>query len=103
MALYMEELLQLVFDRDGSDLHIAAGVPPMIRVNGKLQATDYEPLTHEDTQKLIFSILTHEQRKILDQTWELDCSYSVVGLGRLRVNCYKDNGAYAAALLTIAT
>ncbi|MBC7542630.1 MAG: type IV pilus twitching motility protein PilT [Candidatus Sericytochromatia bacterium] len=103
MALYMEELLQLVFDRDGSDLHIAAGVPPMIRVNGKLQATDYEPLTHEDTQKLIFSILTNEQRKTLEQTWELDCSYGVVGLGRFRVNVYKDKGAYAAALRTIAT
>ncbi len=103
MALYMEELLQLVFDRDGSDLHIAAGVPPMIRVNGKLQATDYEPLTHEDTQKLIFSILTNEQRKTLEQTWELDCSYGVVGLGRFRVNVYKDKGAYAAAMRTIAT
>lgn len=103
MALYMEELLQLVFDRDGSDLHIAAGVPPMVRVNGKLTATDYEPLTAEDTQKLIFSILTNDQRKTLEQTWELDCSYGVVGLGRFRVNVYKDKGAYAAALRTIAT
>ena len=103
MALYMEELLQLVFDKDGSDLHIAAGVPPMIRVNGKLINTDYEALRPEDSQKLIFSILTNEQRKILEQTWELDCSYGVVGLGRFRVNVYKDKGAYAAALRTIAT
>jgi twitching motility protein PilT len=101
--IYMEELLQLVFDRDGSDLHIAAGVPPMIRANGKLAPTDYEPLSPEDTQKLIFSILTNEQRKVLEQTWELDCSYGVTGLGRFRVNVYKDKGAYAAALRTIAT
>lgn len=101
--IYMEELLQLVFDRDGSDLHIAAGVPPMIRASGKLAPTDYEPLTAEDTQKLIFSILTNEQRKVLEQTWELDCSYGVTGLGRFRVNVYKDKGAYAAALRTIAT
>lgn len=101
--IYMEELLQMVFDKDGSDLHIAQGVPPMIRVNGKLAPTDYEPLTPEDTQKLIFSILTNEQRKVLEQTWELDCSYGVVGLGRFRVNVYKDKGAYAAALRTIAS
>ncbi len=101
--IYMEELLQLVFDKDGSDLHIANGVPPMIRVNGKLTPTDFEPLTPEDTQKLIFSILTNEQRKTLEQTWELDCSYGVVGMGRFRVNVYKDKGAYAAAMRTIAS
>lgn len=101
--IYMEELLQMVFDKDGSDLHIAAGVPPMIRVNGKLAPTDFEPLQPEDTQKLIFSILTNEQRKTLEQTWELDCSYGVVGMGRFRVNVYKDKGSYAAALRTIAS
>lgn len=101
--IYMEELLQLVFDKDASDLHIAAGVPPMIRVGGKLQATDYEPLNADETQKLIFSILTNDQRKVLEQTWELDCSYGVIGLGRFRVNVYKDKGAYAAALRTIAS
>lgn len=101
--IFMEELLQMVFDKDGSDLHIAAGVPPMIRVNGKLAPTDFEPLSPDDTQKLIFSILTNEQRKTLEQTWELDCSYGVVGLGRFRVNVYKDKGAYAAALRTIAS
>jgi len=99
----MEELLQLVFDRDGSDLHLAVAVPPMIRVSGKLVATDYPPLTPEDTQRLIFSILTNEQRKTLEQTWELDCSYGVIGLGRFRVNVYKDKGNFAAALRTIST
>jgi twitching motility protein PilT len=101
--VYMEELLQLVFDKDASDLHIAAGVPPMIRVGGKLTPTDYDPLNADETQKLIFSILTNEQRKTLEQTWELDCSYGVIGLGRFRVNVYKDKGAYAAALRTIAS
>lgn len=101
--IYMEELLQLVFDKDASDLHIAAGVPPMIRVGGQLMPTDYEPLSADETQKLIFSILTNEQRKTLEQTWELDCSYGVIGLGRFRVNVYKDKGAYAAALRTIAS
>lgn len=101
--MYMEELLQLVFDRDGSDLHISPGVPPIIRINGKLVRTDYEPLTTEDTQRLIFSILSNEQRKILEQTMELDCSYGVVGLGRFRVNAFRSKGGYAAVLRTITT
>ncbi|MNK59340.1 Twitching mobility protein [compost metagenome] len=101
--MYMEELLQLVFDRDGSDLHISPGVPPIVRINGKLVRTDYEPLTNEDTQRLIFSILSNEQRKNLEQTMELDCSYGVVGLGRFRVNAFRSKGGYAAVLRTITT
>ncbi len=101
--MYMEELLQLVFDRDGSDLHISPGVPPIVRINGKLVRTDYEPLTNEDTQRLIFSILSNDQRKTLEQTMELDCSYGVVGLGRFRVNAFRSKGGYAAVLRTITT
>ncbi|MEB3300084.1 MAG: type IV pilus twitching motility protein PilT [Candidatus Sericytochromatia bacterium] len=99
--MYMEELLQLTFDRDGSDLHISSGVPPIIRINGKLVRTDYEPLSPEDTQRLIFSILSNDQRKTLEQTLELDCSYGVVGLGRFRVNAFRSKGAFAAVLRTI--
>ncbi|MEW5820162.1 MAG: type IV pilus twitching motility protein PilT [Cyanobacteriota bacterium] len=101
--MFLEELLQLVFDRNASDLHISMGLPPVIRVDGKLVRTDYPPLTKEDTQRLIFSMLTNEQRRVLEQNWELDCSYGVSGLGRFRVNVYKDRGNYAAALRSIST
>lgn len=101
--MFLEELLQLVFDRNASDLHISMGLPPVIRVDGKLVRTDYPPLTKEDTQRLIFSMLTNEQRRVLEQNWELDCSYGVSGLGRFRVNVYKDRGNYAAALRTITS
>lgn len=99
--MFLEELLQLVFDRGASDLHISMGLPPVIRVDGKLVRTDYPPLTKEDTQRLIFSMLTNEQRRVLEQNWELDCSYGVSGLGRFRVNVYKDRGNFAAALRSI--
>ena len=101
--MFLEELLQLVFDRGASDLHISMGLPPVIRVDGKLVRTDYPPLTKEDTQRLIFSMLTNEQRRMLEQNWELDCSYGVSGLGRFRVNVYKDRGNYAAALRSITS
>ncbi len=99
--MILEELLQQVFDRKASDLHITQGMPPILRIDGKLVRMDTSPLTKEDTHRLIFSMLTNDQRRVLEQTWELDCSYGVSGLGRFRVNVYKDRGNYAVALRAI--
>lgn len=99
----MRELIELVIKRKASDLHISVGIPPVLRIDGKLVQTEYEPLGPEDTKNLIFSILTLEQRKILEQRLELDCSYGVEGVGRFRVNAYKDRNGFAAALRTITS
>ncbi|MEB3288011.1 MAG: type IV pilus twitching motility protein PilT [Vampirovibrionales bacterium] len=99
--MLLEELLEQVFERRASDLHLSAGLPPVFRIDGKLVRGEYAPLSKEDCQRLIFSILTNEQRRVLEQNWELDCSYGVAGLGRFRVNVYKDKGNYAAALRSI--
>lgn len=101
--LEIQELLQLVFDRAASDLHIKAGQPPIIRVAGKLIKSTLPPLSKEEVQRLIFSIITSEQRKQLEQTYELDCSFGLDGIGRFRVNVYKDRGSYAAALRVVAS
>lgn len=101
MPVDIQEILQLVVDRGGSDLHLKVGQPPIIRISGKLTATEMENLYKDDVQRLVFSMLTGEQRKTLENTWELDCSYGVSGLGRFRVNVYKDRGSYGAALRTI--
>lgn len=101
--MILEDLLQLVFQKNGSDLHISAGLPPVIRVDGKLLRTEYPPLTKEDVQRLIFGMLNNEQRRNLEQNWELDCSYGIYGLGRFRVNVYKEKGTYAAAFRTITS
>ncbi|MBY0404840.1 MAG: type IV pilus twitching motility protein PilT [Cyanobacteria bacterium] len=101
--MLLEEILQQVFERRASDLHISVGLPPIIRVDGKLVRTDYPPLTKEDSQRLIFSMLNNEQRRVLEQNWDLDCSYGVAGIGRFRVNVYKDRGSFAAALRTIVS
>lgn len=101
--LTIEELMQNVIDWAGSDLHIAAGLPPCIRAGGKLRYVGDEPLSPEDTQKIIFAMLNNTQRKNLEQNWELDCSYGIAGLGRFRVNVYKDKGTYAAALRALSS
>ncbi len=101
--MFIDDLLQQVMDKKASDLHLSASAPPIVRVSGKLQPLDYEPFTPEEVQKLIYSFLTNEQRKTLELNWELDCSYGVAGIGRFRVNVYKQRGTYAAALRTITT
>ena len=101
--MFIEELLEIVVDRKASDLHISAGVPPAIRIDGELLRLDTTPLTAEDVEKIIFSMLTNEQRRNLEQHWELDCSYGLHGLGRFRVNVYKERGNYAIALRSITS
>lgn len=101
--MLMEELLAEGFTRGASDIHISAGVPPIFRINGKLVRAEYPPMTKDDSQRLIFSILNNEQRRHLEQHWELDFSYGIQGLGRFRVNVYKTRGTYAAALRSITT
>ncbi|QUY40642.1 type IV pilus twitching motility protein PilT [Acaryochloris sp. 'Moss Beach'] len=103
MDYMIEDLMEEVVERGGSDLHLSVGLPPYIRINGKLTPTDYDPLSQEQCQRLIFSMLNNTQRKQLEQTWELDCSYGVRGLARFRVNVYKDRGTYAAALRALSS
>jgi twitching motility protein PilT len=103
MDYMIEDLMEEVVERGGSDLHISAGIAPYIRINGKLTATERDPLTPEQCQRLIFTMLNNTQRKNLEQNWELDCSYGVRGLARFRVNVYKDRGTYAAALRALSS
>jgi twitching motility protein PilT len=103
MELMIEDLMEEVIERGGSDLHLSAGLPPYIRISGKLTPTEHEPMSPESCQRLIFSMLNNSQRKSLEQTWELDCSYGVKGLARFRVNVYKDRGTYAACLRALSS
>lgn len=99
--MLIEELLELVVAQKGSDLHISSGLPPVIRVDGKLQRTDQPPLSPDDVETLLFPMLSNDQRRRLEQEWELDFSYGIQGLSRFRVNFYKDKGNYAAAFRVI--
>lgn len=103
MEMMIEDLMEEVIERGGSDLHLSAGLPPYIRISGKLTPTDHEPMSPEACQRLIFSMLNNSQRKALEQNWELDCSYGVKGLARFRVNVYKDRGTYAACLRALSS
>lgn len=103
MVVEISELLEKLVKQGGSDLHISSNLPPAIRVDGKLKRLDYEPLSPEDVENLLFPMLSNEQRRRLEQDWELDFSYGIEGLSRFRVNFYKDKGNYAAAFRTITS
>ena len=97
----IEELVQQLVERGGSDLHISAGAPPMIRVNGKLVSTELEVLDAETTQKLVYGILDNEQILRFEKNWELDMSFGIDGLGRFRTNVFFQRGALGAVLRVI--
>jgi len=85
-------------ERDASDLHIVAGVSPAFRIHGKLTFDRGNPLTPEDTEKLIYSILNEEQRKKLENKQELDFSFALSGVGRFRINAHWQRGSLACAI-----
>lgn len=99
--MLIEEILETVVAMKGSDLHISAGLPPVVRVDGELQRLEAPPLSPDDVETLLFPMLTNEQRRKLEQEWELDFSYGIQGLSRFRVNFYKDKGNYAAAFRVV--
>jgi twitching motility protein PilT len=98
---HIDDLLRLVVEKGGSDLHMAVGVPPIIRVDGQLTATPYEKVTPQDSQRMMYDILTDEQIQRFEATLELDFSYSLARISRFRVNLYRDRGTVAGAFRVI--
>jgi len=102
VMITLEELLRIMVERGGSDLHIAAGSPPRIRTDGALvEIPQSDVLAPEDTQKLMYSILDGEQIARFEQEYEMDMSFGVSGLGRFRVNVFFQRGAVGAVLRII--
>ncbi|MHB0912425.1 MAG: type IV pilus twitching motility protein PilT [Armatimonadota bacterium] len=99
--VHIDDLLRLTVEKGASDLHLAVGIPPVLRIDGKLTPTPFARLTAQDSQRLSYDILTDEQIQKFEATYELDFSYSVVKVSRFRVNLYRDKGTVAAAFRVI--
>ncbi|MDQ7842957.1 MAG: type IV pilus twitching motility protein PilT [Armatimonadota bacterium] len=99
--MHIDDLLREAVDAKASDLHLTVGIPPTIRVWGKLQPLNYPVLTPEDTFQLGYSMLNTFQKQRFEKNWELDLSYSVSGLGRFRVNLYRQRGSVGVAARVI--
>ncbi|WP_312907983.1 type IV pilus twitching motility protein PilT [Tissierella praeacuta] len=95
------ELVNLATSRKASDIHITVGIPPVLRINGQLVILEEERLKPEDTKVLVYETLNENLIKELEEKGEVDTSFSSPGVGRYRVNAYKQRGSYGMALRII--
>jgi twitching motility protein PilT len=100
----IDELLERMVEANASDLHVTTGTPPAIRVRGEVERLEgFDALTGEETQQLLYRILSSEQQKHLELNRQLDFSYSIPGLARFRVNTYFQRESVGAAFRLIPT
>jgi twitching motility protein PilT len=98
----IDELLEHMVSRNASDLHVTVGTPPVVRVRGEVQRLEeFAPLTAEDTQQVLYRILSSEQQKQFELNRQLDFSHSIPGLARFRVNVYFQRESVGAAFRLI--
>src|ERR1700760_1810925 len=94
----LDDMLTVVVNEGGSDLHVTAGSPPSMRLHGSLfHLRGYDMLTPADTSALMRAGATPAQWDTSQRTHELDLAYSVGGLSRFRVNIYQQRGSYGGA------
>lgn len=97
----MNDLLVLMVQRKASDLHLTVGSSPALRVDGQIVQTPLEKLTPETCQRLIYSLLSDSQKQRFESENELDVSFGIKGLGRVRMNVFRQRGSVGAALRSV--
>jgi twitching motility protein PilT len=97
----ISELLAFSVKNKASDLHLSAGLPPMIRVHGDVRRINLPPLEHKDVHAMIYDIMNDGQRKQYEEILECDFSFAIPGLARFRVNAFNQERGAAAVLRTI--
>jgi len=95
------ELLAFSAKQNASDLHISAGLPPMIRIDGDIRRINLPSMDHEEVHGLIYDIMTDQQRKDYEKKLETDFSFEIPGIARFRVNAFNHNRGAAAVFRTI--
>lgn len=99
--LNLHQLLKILVESNGSDLHITTNSPPQMRVDGHLLPMDFPPMNQVDTKQLCYSVLTDAQKHKFEEENELDLSFGVKGLSRFRGNMFIQRGAVAGVFRVI--
>ena len=97
----ISELLSFSVKNNASDLHLSAGLPPMIRVHGDVRRINLPPLEHKEVHGMIYDIMNDGQRKAYEENLEVDFSFAIPGLARFRVNAFNQDRGAAAVMRTI--
>jgi twitching motility protein PilT len=95
------ELLAFSVKNKASDLHLSAGLPPMIRVHGDVRRINVPNLEHKDVHGMVYDIMNDSQRKVYEETLEVDFSFEIPNLARFRVNAFNQNRGAGAVFRTI--
>ncbi|MGA7981410.1 MAG: type IV pilus twitching motility protein PilT [Chromatiaceae bacterium] len=95
------ELLAFSVKNNASDLHLSAGLPPMIRVDGDMRRINVPPLEHRTVHSLAYDIMNDKQRKDYEEFLEVDFSFEIPGVARFRVNAFNQKRGAAAVFRTI--
>lgn len=97
----IDELFKLMTEQGASDLHLASGAPPYLRIHGSMVPLNYRELSSQDVQGLIFEILSEKQKRSFVEKWELDCAYTLQGVGRFRCNVFMQRKGLGAVFRVI--
>ena len=97
----LHEMLKEMVDRGASDLHLTVGVPPMLRVHGRILPLGDVPLAPAETKSLAYSVLTDTQKRQFEEEQELDLSFGIKGMSRFRANVYIQRGVVGIAIRSI--
>ena len=95
------ELLAFSVKHNASDLHLSAGQPPIIRVDGDIRRINLPPLEHRQVHSLVYDIMNDHQRKVFEEELEVDFSFEIPNLARFRVNAFNQSRGVAAVFRTI--
>jgi len=102
-AMNIDDLLAFGVKHGASDLHLSAGLPPMIRVDGDVRRINLPAMEHKQVHSLIYDIMNDKQRKDFEEYLECDFSFEIPGLARFRVNAFNQNRGAGAVFRTIPT
>ena len=95
------QLLAFGVKNGASDLHLSAGLRPMIRVDGDVRRINVDAMPHEEIHSMVYDIMNDKQRKTFEEYWEVDFSFEIPGLARFRVNAFNHNRGAGAVFRTI--
>ena len=101
MAVDIAQLLAFAVKNNASDLHLSAGVPPMIRVDGDIKRINMPALAHKDVHSMVYDIMNDKQRKAFEEFFETDFSFEIPKLARFRVNAFNQNRGAGAVFRSI--
>ena len=100
----IDDILRAAKEQGASDVHITVGIPPKMRVNGKLIALEgYNKMMPDDTREIADTIMGVKQKELLEANGQHDMSFSIMGLGRFRLNVFKQRGSIAMAIRLVET